>query len=242
MFLTDCGFCSATTSIRRSAAAAAWSWRRWRANWRAATRSPCSPRAPWGCRPRVSDGGALVLRVPVFFRRQLAVANFPSMLAYLPTGLWRGLRRGRQRHLTSSTRISSCRPARWASGCRWLLEFPTCCRCTAAICTTHPSELAASSRAGCAPWSRTCCAAPMQLVAQSRRHRAQRGTDLRRRARRRAHSARHRAAAARACAPRRVQYFRRGRLRHGDRRPRGGAQGDHAAHRYPGCGRRHAHC
>jgi glycosyltransferase involved in cell wall biosynthesis len=44
-----------------------------------------------------SDGSALVLRVPVLFRRQLAVANFPSMLAYLPTGLWRGLRRGRQR-------------------------------------------------------------------------------------------------------------------------------------------------
>lgn len=30
-----------------------------------------------------------VLRVPVLFRRQLAVANFPSMLAYLPSAAWR---------------------------------------------------------------------------------------------------------------------------------------------------------
>ena len=31
------------------------------------------------------------MRVPVFFRRQLAVANFPSMPAYLPSGFVRGL-------------------------------------------------------------------------------------------------------------------------------------------------------
>lgn len=37
------------------------------------------------------DHGVRVLRVPVFFRRQLAVANFPSMLAYLPTGFQRGI-------------------------------------------------------------------------------------------------------------------------------------------------------
>jgi glycosyltransferase involved in cell wall biosynthesis len=42
-----------------------------------------------------SDGGVRVLRVPVFFRRQLAVANFPSMLAYLPSGFARGLALGR---------------------------------------------------------------------------------------------------------------------------------------------------
>lgn len=36
-----------------------------------------------------------VVRVPVFFRRQLGVANFPSMLAYLPTGFARGLRLSR---------------------------------------------------------------------------------------------------------------------------------------------------
>lgn len=41
------------------------------------------------------DGGVRVLRVPVFFRRELAVANFPSMAAYLPTGFLRGLRFGR---------------------------------------------------------------------------------------------------------------------------------------------------
>ena len=39
-----------------------------------------------------SDQGVHVIRVPVFFRRQLAVANFPSMLAYLPSGFARGLR------------------------------------------------------------------------------------------------------------------------------------------------------
>jgi glycosyltransferase involved in cell wall biosynthesis len=37
------------------------------------------------------DQGVQVLRVPVFFRRQLAVANFPSMLAYLPSGFVRGM-------------------------------------------------------------------------------------------------------------------------------------------------------
>lgn len=39
-----------------------------------------------------NDAGVRVLRVPVFFRRELAVANFPSMAAYLPTGFMRGLR------------------------------------------------------------------------------------------------------------------------------------------------------
>ncbi|HTT02825.1 MAG TPA: glycosyltransferase family 4 protein [Steroidobacteraceae bacterium] len=43
------------------------------------------------------DGAVNVVRVPVFFRRQLAVANVPSMLAYLPSGLWRGLQLGRER-------------------------------------------------------------------------------------------------------------------------------------------------
>ncbi len=33
-----------------------------------------------------------VVRVPVLFRRQLAVANFPSMLAYLPMAAWRAAR------------------------------------------------------------------------------------------------------------------------------------------------------
>lgn len=41
------------------------------------------------------DGAVRVLRVPVFFRRELTVANFPSMAAYLPTGFLRGLRCGR---------------------------------------------------------------------------------------------------------------------------------------------------
>ena len=37
------------------------------------------------------DGDVRVVRVPVFFRRELAVADFPSMLAYLPMGALRGL-------------------------------------------------------------------------------------------------------------------------------------------------------
>jgi glycosyltransferase involved in cell wall biosynthesis len=37
------------------------------------------------------DGGVRVIRVPVFFRRELAVADFPSMLAYLPMGALRAL-------------------------------------------------------------------------------------------------------------------------------------------------------
>src|SRR5688572_11800365 len=41
------------------------------------------------------DGGVKVVRVPVFFRKHLAVANMPSMAAYLPMGLWRGLKLGR---------------------------------------------------------------------------------------------------------------------------------------------------
>jgi glycosyltransferase involved in cell wall biosynthesis len=42
------------------------------------------------------DANVKVVRVPVFFRRHLAVANMPSMAAYLPMGLLRGLKLGRQ--------------------------------------------------------------------------------------------------------------------------------------------------
>jgi glycosyltransferase involved in cell wall biosynthesis len=38
-----------------------------------------------------SDHGVRVIRVPVFFRKELAVANFPSMLAYLPMATARGM-------------------------------------------------------------------------------------------------------------------------------------------------------
>jgi glycosyltransferase involved in cell wall biosynthesis len=37
------------------------------------------------------EAGVRVVRAPVFFRRQLAVANFPSMLAFLPMAAQRGL-------------------------------------------------------------------------------------------------------------------------------------------------------
>ena len=37
------------------------------------------------------EGGVRIARAPVFFRRQLAVANFPSMLAFLPSGVLKGL-------------------------------------------------------------------------------------------------------------------------------------------------------
>jgi hypothetical protein len=43
---------------------------------------------------RVEDS-VRVIRVPVFFRRQLAVANFPSMFAYLPSGFLRGFKLAR---------------------------------------------------------------------------------------------------------------------------------------------------
>jgi glycosyltransferase involved in cell wall biosynthesis len=42
-----------------------------------------------------SDRGVRVIRVPVFFRKHLAVANFPSMLAYLPMAMARGASFGR---------------------------------------------------------------------------------------------------------------------------------------------------
>ncbi len=42
------------------------------------------------------ESNVRVVRVPVFFRRQLAVANFPSMFAYLPTGFLRGAKLARQ--------------------------------------------------------------------------------------------------------------------------------------------------
>ena len=46
--------------------------------------------------PRIQlDAGVRVVRVPVWFRRELAVANLPSMMAYVPAGLWRGWRLGR---------------------------------------------------------------------------------------------------------------------------------------------------
>jgi glycosyltransferase involved in cell wall biosynthesis len=41
------------------------------------------------------EDGVRVVRVPVFFRRHLAVANLPSMAAYLPMGFLRGLKLGR---------------------------------------------------------------------------------------------------------------------------------------------------
>jgi len=47
-----------------------------------------------GLPAEADDGGARVLRVPVFFRRELAVANFPSMLAYLPMAGVRAWREG----------------------------------------------------------------------------------------------------------------------------------------------------
>lgn len=43
------------------------------------------------------DDRARIVRVPVFFRTQRAVANLPSMAAYLPMGAWRGLQLARQK-------------------------------------------------------------------------------------------------------------------------------------------------
>jgi hypothetical protein len=38
-----------------------------------------------------TEGSVRIIRVPVFFRRQLAVANFPSMLAFLPSATLNGI-------------------------------------------------------------------------------------------------------------------------------------------------------
>lgn len=46
--------------------------------------------------PLADEDGVRVVRVPVFFRKELAVANFPSMFAYLPSGFARGLSLGRR--------------------------------------------------------------------------------------------------------------------------------------------------
>lgn len=46
--------------------------------------------------PLASEEGVRVVRVPVFFRKELAVANFPSMFAYLPSGFVRGFTLGRK--------------------------------------------------------------------------------------------------------------------------------------------------
>jgi glycosyltransferase involved in cell wall biosynthesis len=51
----------------------------------------------FGLPPESVEDGVRVVRVPVFFRRQLAVANMPSMATYLPMGYWRGLKLGRKR-------------------------------------------------------------------------------------------------------------------------------------------------
>src|SRR5580700_10185161 len=40
------------------------------------------------------EGGVRIVRAPVFFRREFAVANFPSMLAYVPAATVRGLTLG----------------------------------------------------------------------------------------------------------------------------------------------------
>ena len=47
--------------------------------------------------PAVSDdSGVRVIRVPVFFRKALDTANFPSMFAYLPAAAWRAFRMKRE--------------------------------------------------------------------------------------------------------------------------------------------------
>jgi glycosyltransferase involved in cell wall biosynthesis len=46
--------------------------------------------------PDEMDNGVRVVRAPVFFRKELAVANLPSMFAYLPMGFLRGTKLGRE--------------------------------------------------------------------------------------------------------------------------------------------------
>jgi glycosyltransferase involved in cell wall biosynthesis len=57
--------------------------------------SVLTSRAP-GLPAEAHEDGVRVVRVPVLFRRQLAVANFPSMAVYLPSAMARGLQLGRR--------------------------------------------------------------------------------------------------------------------------------------------------
>ena len=111
------------------------------------------------------DQGVRVVRVPVFFRRQLAVANFPSMLAYLPSGFVRGLSLRAAPGSTSSTRTSSCRPGRSVTRSRAGIGCRTCCRCTAAICSIRASAARRIGMRRCAPPCARCSQRPTRSSA-----------------------------------------------------------------------------
>ena len=50
------------------------------------------------------DAGVRVIRAPVFFRRELAVANLGSMVSYLPMAALRGLTTTNRQYISACTR------------------------------------------------------------------------------------------------------------------------------------------
>ena len=179
------------------------------------------------------DQGVHVVRVPVFFRRQLAVANFPSMLAYLPSGFARGLSLRRaglrrdQHALRRADRTAGSRARALAS----------------------PAERAVgarrrSVRSEQAPLAASACAAASRRALDARgsrrgrrpvtRYRATRQRALWRAPRRRTDSARDRASADASRGVARNLRPAARCVRHGHDRSTGRAQGDDAAGRRAG--------
>ena len=177
------------------------------------------------------DGGVRVLRVPVFFRRELAVANFPSMAAYLPTGFMRGLRLGKNDFDVINTHfVVPTGPLGHALGAlAWRAECFV--RAWRRSVRSQQGQLSASA----------CAAASGRSLAAARRRRCRRPIARHSSPRHRAvwraapgriDSAGHRSPAAgeRALAPSIGIAARRVRVDH--HRPPGGAQGDDAVDRH----------
>ena len=109
--------------------------------------------------------------MPVFLRRQLAAANFPSMLAFLPMGALRAsVAAARAEFDVINTHFvvptgplgSSCAPD--VTGSR------TCYRCMAAISTIRASAARHIAIGGCGPRSVRLLLRADSVVGQSRRH------------------------------------------------------------------------
>ena len=122
------------------------------------------------------------MRVPVLFRRQLAVANLPVHAGISAQRFVARLQLGGSSALTSSTHISRCRPARWETGWRAGSASQTCCRCTAEISTIRRRTARRIGTRCCA--RRGAAAAPCRCGRRAvARYGAQCRADIRRRAR-----------------------------------------------------------
>jgi len=152
--------------------------------------------------------------------------TFPSMAAYLPMGLLRGLRLGRNRAFDVITRTSWCRPDRSVTGCRAGLQIPN-------VLSVHGGDLYDPSKPT-SPHRHGLPARADPRNAGARRHGSRaiprhprkRCTDLRRESAGGARAARHRTpSGASSRASLRIRHSGR-RVRHGDRRAHGAAKGD----------------